>query len=128
MGRGVVQEIARENNAKPGRSRSPGRLPGDDLLRSPGTKRRKYLEENIAAASLKLTAEDMSKLDTALKAVSCLGARYNERMMALVTAKLATPSVSGSQRNELTASGNGRRSRSTANTVGVDYFFEGFET
>jgi aryl-alcohol dehydrogenase-like predicted oxidoreductase len=82
---GVVQEIAREKNAKPGQVGLAWLLAkGDDIVPIPGTKRRKYLEENIAAASLKLTAEEISTLDSALKAEVISGPRYNERLMALV--------------------------------------------
>jgi len=82
---GVVQEIAREKSAKPWQIALGWLLAeGDDIVPIPGTKRRRYLEENIAAASLNLTTEEMSKLDTALKAEAVSGARYNERMMALV--------------------------------------------
>jgi aryl-alcohol dehydrogenase-like predicted oxidoreductase len=82
---GVVQEIAQEKNAKPGQVALAWLLAkGDDIVPIPGTKRRKYLEENIATASLKLTAEEISRLDFALKAEVISGPRYNERMMALV--------------------------------------------
>ena len=46
---------------------------GDHVLPIPGTKRRRYLEENVGAASLELTAEDLAELD-ALPAA--LGTRY----------------------------------------------------
>lgn len=39
---------------------------GVDIVPIPGTKRRQYLEENIAAASLKLDAAEMAALDEAL--------------------------------------------------------------
>jgi len=55
---------------------------GDDLVPIPGTKRRSYLEENVAAADVSLTPAEMAELDTALESVA--GPRYNERQMALV--------------------------------------------
>ncbi len=57
---------------------------GDDIVPIPGTKRRTYLEQNIAAASVKLEAEEMTQLDQALAPDVVSGPRYNERMMALV--------------------------------------------
>ena len=81
----IVHEIAREKNVKSGQIALAWLLAkGDDVAPIPGTKRRKYLEENIAAASLKMTPEEVGKLDTSLKAETVSGPRYNERMMALV--------------------------------------------
>jgi aryl-alcohol dehydrogenase-like predicted oxidoreductase len=36
---------------------------GDDIVPIPGTKRRKYLEENLGAAEVKLTREDLARID-----------------------------------------------------------------
>ncbi len=81
----IVHEIAREKNVKSGQIALAWLLAkGDGVAPIPGTKRRKYLEENIAAASLKMTPEEVGKLDTSLKAETVSGPRYNERMMALV--------------------------------------------
>jgi len=55
---------------------------GPDVVPIPGTKRRSYLEENVAAAELTLTPQEMADLDAALETVA--GPRYNERQMALV--------------------------------------------
>jgi aryl-alcohol dehydrogenase-like predicted oxidoreductase len=57
---------------------------GDDIVPIPGTKRRKYLEENVGAVSLKLSADELRQLDDALSPDAIAGPRYNERMMALV--------------------------------------------
>ena len=38
---------------------------GDDVVPIPGTKRRRYLEENAAAADLKLTAQDLEEIGAA---------------------------------------------------------------
>jgi aryl-alcohol dehydrogenase-like predicted oxidoreductase len=48
----------------------------------PGTKRRKYLEQNVKAADLHLTAEDLRKLDAAFPTGAAFGARYPQAMMA----------------------------------------------
>src|SRR5579862_3299487 len=55
---------------------------GDDLVPIPGTKRRKYLEENAAAVDVELTRDDLDRIDAELPAVA--GARYNESGMASV--------------------------------------------
>ena len=57
---------------------------GDDIVPIPGTKRRRYLEENLGAADVSLTAQDMAQLDAALSPEKVSGPRYNERQMAMV--------------------------------------------
>jgi aryl-alcohol dehydrogenase-like predicted oxidoreductase len=81
----LVQTIAERKQAKPGQVALAWLLAkGDDVVPIPGTKRRSYLEENVAAASLKLTPEEMAQLDQALPPEAVAGPRYNERMMAWV--------------------------------------------
>jgi aryl-alcohol dehydrogenase-like predicted oxidoreductase len=53
---------------------------GDDVVPIPGTKRRKYLEENAAAAELRLSEEDVSAIEAAAPAEAIAGARYPERL------------------------------------------------
>ena len=50
----------------------------------PGTKRRRYLEENVAAAGIALSAEEMSTLEQTLRPGDVSGPRYNERQAAMV--------------------------------------------
>jgi aryl-alcohol dehydrogenase-like predicted oxidoreductase len=50
----------------------------------PGTKRRTYLEENVAAAALELDAAQMRSLDAALAPGKVAGKRYSDAMMAMV--------------------------------------------
>jgi aryl-alcohol dehydrogenase-like predicted oxidoreductase len=57
---------------------------GEDLVPIPGTKRRRYLEENVAAADVRLGAAEMARLDAALPPSVVAGPRYNERMMAFI--------------------------------------------
>jgi aryl-alcohol dehydrogenase-like predicted oxidoreductase len=57
---------------------------GDDIVPIPGTKRRKYLEENVAAAAVELSQEEVAQLDAALSAENVAGPRYNQRMMSTV--------------------------------------------
>ena len=81
----LVQHIAQQKNAKPGQIALAWLLhKGPDVVPIPGTKRRKYLEENIAAVSLQLSPEEMAQLDEALSPEAVSGPRYNERMMAMV--------------------------------------------
>jgi aryl-alcohol dehydrogenase-like predicted oxidoreductase len=57
---------------------------GSDIVPIPGTKRRKYLEENVAAAEVRLTADEMRTLDSALAPEKISGPRYSETQMATV--------------------------------------------
>jgi len=57
---------------------------GDDLAPIPGTKRVKYLEENVAAADIKLSADELRHLDELLPLGAAAGTRYPEAMMAAV--------------------------------------------
>ena len=57
---------------------------GDDVVPIPGTKRRKYLEENVAAADIRLSAADLAQLDAALAPGKVAGPRYGEKQMAQV--------------------------------------------
>lgn len=57
---------------------------GDDIVPIPGTKRRSYLEENVAAADVVLTREELALLDTSLSADKVSGPRYGEKAMAQV--------------------------------------------
>ena len=55
---------------------------GEDVVPIPGTKRRRYLEENAAAIDVQLTDEDLTRIDAELGAAA--GARYDEAGMASV--------------------------------------------
>ncbi|MGY0022687.1 aldo/keto reductase [Streptomyces sp. cg35] len=57
---------------------------GGDVVPIPGTRRRTYLEENIAAATLELSADDLAAIDAAAPADAVAGARYDERSMQFV--------------------------------------------
>jgi aryl-alcohol dehydrogenase-like predicted oxidoreductase len=56
---------------------------GDDVVPIPGTKRRRYLNENIAALAIDLTANDLSAIDSAFPRAAVHGTRYPAAMMAL---------------------------------------------
>jgi aryl-alcohol dehydrogenase-like predicted oxidoreductase len=57
---------------------------GPDIVPIPGTKRRSYLEENVGAADVTLTRDEMTALDAALAPDKVSGPRYGEKNMALV--------------------------------------------
>ena len=81
----VVRDIARQKDAKPGQIALVWILhKGQDFIPIPGTKRRTYLEENIAAGSIALDAAQMKALDEALSSEKIAGPRYGEAMMAMV--------------------------------------------
>jgi aryl-alcohol dehydrogenase-like predicted oxidoreductase len=58
---------------------------GHDIVPIPGTKRPDRLEENVAAAEIQLSDEDVATLDQALPAGSAVGGRYRDAEMALIT-------------------------------------------
>jgi aryl-alcohol dehydrogenase-like predicted oxidoreductase len=78
-----LQEIAAEKEITPAQLALAWVLAqGDDIVPIPGTKRRKYLEENAKAADVELTVEDLARIDEELPEVS--GDRYDEAGMASV--------------------------------------------
>jgi aryl-alcohol dehydrogenase-like predicted oxidoreductase len=80
-----VEEIARAKKCQPSQLALGWVLAqGDDIVPIPGTKRRKYLEENVAAADLKLTAEDLRRLSEVFPSGAASGMRYPEHMMTLI--------------------------------------------
>src|SRR2546426_680497 len=81
----VVREVARSLGVKPGQVALAWLLhKGPDIVPIPGTKRVKYLEENVAAASVSLDAAQMSTLDDALAPGKVSGPRYNPTVMSMV--------------------------------------------
>jgi len=80
-----VETIAREKHCTPGQLALAWLLAqGDDIIPIPGTKRRKYLEENIGALRIKLTSGDLRGIDEVAPNGIAAGARYPETMMSLV--------------------------------------------
>ena len=80
-----VEEIAREKKCKPAQLALAWVLAqGEDIVPIPGTKRRKYLEENVTANEVGLTKEDLRRIDDAFPAEVAAGERYPEHVMALV--------------------------------------------
>jgi aryl-alcohol dehydrogenase-like predicted oxidoreductase len=81
----AVREIAAAKGAKPGQIALAWLLQkGDDIVPIPGTKHRRYLEENVASGSVKLESADMQALDAALEPANVSGKRYADWIMATV--------------------------------------------
>jgi aryl-alcohol dehydrogenase-like predicted oxidoreductase len=80
-----VKEMARERNCQPSQLALAWVLAqGDDIVPIPGTKRRKYLEENAAAVDLKLTPDDLRRLNQVFPSGAASGSRYPEDVMHLI--------------------------------------------
>src|ERR1700752_1809224 len=80
-----VEEIAREKGCKPSQlALAWVTAQGDDIVPIPGTKRRKYLEENVAALNVDLTQDDLRRINEVFPPEAAAGPRYPEHMMALV--------------------------------------------
>jgi len=81
----TVRELAKRKGATPAQVALAWLLhKGDGIVPIPGTKRRRYLEENVGAAALTLSPAEVSELDSALAPEKVAGPRYNERLMSLV--------------------------------------------
>ncbi|MGD0436375.1 MAG: aldo/keto reductase [Bryobacteraceae bacterium] len=81
----IVHEIAAGKHAQPGQIALAWLLQkGEDIVPIPGTKRRKYLEENLAADSVRLDPAQMKALDDALAPGKVSGKRYADRFMATI--------------------------------------------
>ena len=75
----AVRSLAARKGATPGQIALAWLLhKGDDVVPIPGTKRRRFLEENVAAAAIALSPADMAALDAALPPGSVAGPRYDE--------------------------------------------------
>lgn len=57
---------------------------GEDIIPIPGTKKRKYLEENVGAIDVQLTPEHLTEINSLIQRYPILGERYNEGSMKLV--------------------------------------------
>jgi aryl-alcohol dehydrogenase-like predicted oxidoreductase len=80
-----IGEIAAEKKANPAQLALAWVLAqGDDIAPIPGTKRRIYLEQNLAAADIKLTPQDLARINEVAPHGAAAGARYPENSMATV--------------------------------------------
>ncbi len=72
-----VEQIAAEKGVTPSQlALAWVQEQGDDIVPIPGTKRRRYLEENVAAASIELTDDELARLDEVFPAGVTAGERY----------------------------------------------------
>ena len=80
-----VEAIAKEKKCTPGQLALAWLLAqGEDIIPIPGTKRRKYLEENAGALNLSLTKQDLRRIDELAPRGAAAGLRYPEYMMKTV--------------------------------------------
>ncbi len=80
-----VEALAREKHCTSGQLALAWLLAqGEDIIPIPGTKRRKYLEENVGALQVKLTADDLRRIEEVAPKGAAAGLRYPEAMMSLV--------------------------------------------
>jgi len=80
-----VREVADGKGVTPGQLALAWLLAqGEDTVPIPGTKRRKYLEENAGASGVELTEEDLGRIEEAMPRGSAAGERYTEEMMRAV--------------------------------------------
>jgi len=80
-----VEELAREKGCKPSQLALGWVLAqGEDIVPIPGTKRRKYLEENVGALEVRLGEDDLRRINEVFPPEAAAGPRYPEHMMALV--------------------------------------------
>jgi aryl-alcohol dehydrogenase-like predicted oxidoreductase len=77
-----LEDIAREKGATPAQLVLAWLLAqGGDIVPIPGTKRRQYLDENLGALALRLTADDLARIDEAMPPGAAAGTRYPEAQM-----------------------------------------------
>ena len=80
-----IEEIARERGCQPSQLALAWVMAqGKDIVPIPGTKRRKYLDENAGALKVQLSAEDLRRIDEVFPRHAAAGQRYPESMMALL--------------------------------------------
>jgi aryl-alcohol dehydrogenase-like predicted oxidoreductase len=81
----LVRDLAERRGAKPGQMALAWLLAkGDFIVPIPGTKRESYLLENIAAAGIDLSPEELAALDGALPPGSIAGDRYAAQHLAML--------------------------------------------
>lgn len=82
-----VEEIAQEKGCQVSQLALAWVLSqGQDIVPIPGTKRRSYLAENIAALDVELSGEDLRRLDEVVPRGVASGQRYPQPMMSLINA------------------------------------------
>lgn len=82
---GAIKDLATEKGITPAQLALAWVLAqGEDMVPIPGTKRLRYLEDNMGAASVKLNDADLKRISAKLAEVQIVGERYTPEMMALV--------------------------------------------
>jgi aryl-alcohol dehydrogenase-like predicted oxidoreductase len=80
-----VEQMAREKRCTPAQLALAWVLAqGDDIVPIPGTKRRKYLQENMGALDVDLTSEDLKRVEEVAPKGAFAGQRYPDWAMAMV--------------------------------------------
>jgi aryl-alcohol dehydrogenase-like predicted oxidoreductase len=80
-----VEQLAREKGCTPSQLALAWLLAqGEDIVPIPGTKRRRYLEENVGAVAVKLSAKDLRRIDEVAPKGAAAGARYAEGGMRTI--------------------------------------------
>ena len=80
-----LTEVAKEKGSTPAQLALAWLLAqGEDIVPIPGTKRRKYLEENVSATDLRLSSSDLARIEAAVPKGSAAGERYTPASQALV--------------------------------------------
>jgi aryl-alcohol dehydrogenase-like predicted oxidoreductase len=77
-----IEELAGKKGVTPGQLALAWLLAqGEDIVPIPGTKRTKYLEENVGALDVRLDAEDLQRIEEAMPPGAAAGLRYPEPQM-----------------------------------------------
>ena len=80
-----VEKVARKRACTPAQLALAWVLAqGSDIVPIPGTKRRRFLDENIAAVDVELTREDLRNIEEVVPQGAASGMRYNAAMMSLI--------------------------------------------
>ena len=81
----IVKDLAAKKNCTPARYALAWVLAqGNDVIPIPGTKRLRYLEDNMCAVAVRLTEQDLKETDDRFREVTISGQRYSPEMMALL--------------------------------------------
>ena len=83
----AVEELAAKKGCSPAQFALAWLLAlaqGNDVIPIPGTKRVRYLEDNMQALAVQLTESDLSETDARFRQIAVAGERYAPEMMALV--------------------------------------------
>jgi len=80
-----VEEIARRKRCTPAQLALAWLLAqGEDIVPIPGTKQRRYLEENVGALDVELTGADLEEIEEVAPKGAAVGERYNEAAMRTI--------------------------------------------